>query len=107
MSGVLVFLVAFTAGLAIRALWLSAVHHRQIGWVAAGSFAAGVVCVEALDSDWPVLAFLTVFVVSEFVVQTGAGPANRPPARWITRILPHLPSRSADHRRRGPDHDDR
>jgi hypothetical protein len=55
MSGESVLLVAVAVALTPRALSASAVLHRHIGWVVAGSFAGGLVAAETLESDWPLV----------------------------------------------------
>src|SRR6266545_7960871 len=87
MSGEWVLLVAVTVALAIRALWASAVLHRHIGWVVAGSFAGGLAAAEKLGSHWPLLVCIVVFGVGEFWYQVGSGPPPwKPPAKWLTPI---------------------
>lgn len=105
MSGETLFFIAATVALAIRALWLSAAHNRHVGWVVAGSWTAGLICLETVDSEWPLMALLAVFGVSEFVAQTG-GSSKDKPARWATPILRRLPGDSSGQHRRTTDHDD-
>ncbi|MFI5706475.1 hypothetical protein [Kribbella sp. NPDC051620] len=80
----LLLLVVITVGLTVRALWASAVLHRHVGWLVAVSWTGGLVGGIGLESDWLAIPCLLVFLVSEFIYQTGRdGSSKAPPARWL------------------------
>jgi hypothetical protein len=93
MSWTLLLLIVITVGLAVRALWASAVLHRHVGWLVAMSWTGGLVGGVVMESDWLAIPCVLVFVVSELVYQTGGDGASPPPARWLDPLRRHLPGR--------------
>jgi hypothetical protein len=98
-------LIVVTVGLTLRALWASAVLHRHVGWLVAASWTCGLVGGIALESAWLAIPCVVVFVVSEFVYQTGGDGSKAPPARWLNPLLRRLPAGTPGRHGRGR-HDD-
>ncbi len=92
MSYELLLLIVISVGLTLRALWASAVLRRHVGWLVAVSWTGGLVGGVALDSDWLAIPGALVFMVSEFIYQTGGDGAPKPPARWLDPLRRRLSS---------------
>lgn len=88
----LLLLIVITAGLILRALWASAVLHRHVGWLVAVAWTGGLVSGFALGQEWLAIPCVLVFVVGEFVYQTGGDGSKAPPARWLDPLLRRLPA---------------
>jgi hypothetical protein len=101
----LLLLIVITVGLVLRALWASAVLHRHVGWLVAASWTGGLVGGVALKSEWLAIPCVLVFVVSEFVYQTGGDGSKAPPARWLDPLRRRLPAGPPGRHGRKP-HDD-
>lgn len=101
----LLLLIGITAGLTLRALWASAVLHRHVGWLVAAAWTGGLVGGLVLGSEWLAIPCILVFVVGEFVYQTGGDGSKPPPARWLDPLLRRLPAASPGRHRPTP-HDD-
>ncbi|WP_433164401.1 hypothetical protein [Kribbella sp. CA-247076] len=101
----LLLLIVLTVGFSVRALWASAVLHRHVGWLVAGSWTGGLVAGLVLEVDWLAAACVLVFILAEINYQIGGDGSKAPPARWLEPLLRRLPAgRPGRHGRR--QHDD-
>ncbi|TDD19065.1 hypothetical protein E1218_24685 [Kribbella turkmenica] len=102
----LLLLIVITVGLALRALWASAVLRRHVGWLVAGSWTGGLVAGLVLELDWLAAPFVLVFIVGEIIYQLdGDGPSDAPPARWLQPLIRRLPAGPPGRHGRKPHND--
>jgi hypothetical protein len=101
----LLLLIVITGGLTVRALWVSAVLHRHVGWLVAVSWTGALIGGLVLGFEWLAIACVLVFVAGEIVYQVGGDGSKAPPARWLAPLLRRLPAGPPGRHGRKP-HDD-